>query len=161
MERRRINVRGIIYQDGKILAVKHKNKEGRESAYWAIPGGGLDPFEPLQKGVEREILEELGVRAKVGGLLFIQQFRSDRFGRDEELEFFFLVENTEDFHTINLKNTTHGAVELARVEFINPQNEVILPDILQTVSIEGLMNSPVPKIISYLDDSEDSVVITA
>ena len=45
MEKRRVNVRGIIWRDGKLLAVKHKNNDGSEADYWAVPGGGLDPHE--------------------------------------------------------------------------------------------------------------------
>lgn len=34
---RRIATRGIIEKDGKILAVKHKDSEGNEADFWAIP----------------------------------------------------------------------------------------------------------------------------
>ena len=43
---RRINVRAIIYKDGKLLAVKHKHGDNI-SHYYAVPGGGLDPQESL------------------------------------------------------------------------------------------------------------------
>lgn len=136
MEKRRINVRGIVYKDGKILAVKHKNKDGSEAPYWAVPGGGLDPLESLQDGLVREFIEETGIRPKVGKLLFIQQFASERTSRDEELEFFFYIENADEYQEIDLIKTTHGTEELARCEFINPKTENILPKFLQTVDIE-------------------------
>lgn len=70
-------------------------------------------------------MEETGIEAKVGKLLFIQQFNSEREGRDEELEFFFHIENPEDFDVIDLANTSHGLEEIAHIEFIDPAAEYI------------------------------------
>ena len=50
-ELRRVNVRAIIWKDGKLLAVKHKTSPGEESPYWAVPGGGLDPMESIEDGL--------------------------------------------------------------------------------------------------------------
>lgn len=54
MDKRRVGVRAIIYKDGKILAVKHKTKDG-EASFWAIPGGGLEPGESIENGLRREV----------------------------------------------------------------------------------------------------------
>lgn len=144
MEKRRINVRGIIYRDNKVLAVKHLTSSGGEADYWAIPGGGLDPKESLQHGLIRELLEETGIEAKVGRLLFVQQFPSSRTGRDEELEFFFHVENPDDFEEIDLTITTHGVAEIARIEFIDPAKERILPPFLGTLALDNYIDTDQP-----------------
>lgn len=136
MDQRRINVRALVYKDGKILAVKHKAQDGSESTYWATPGGGLDDNEALEAGVARELLEETGVTAKVGRLLYIQQFVSERFHRREELEFVFLIDNPEDFAAIDLAATTHGSAELSRCEFIDPRTVTILPRLLGELDLE-------------------------
>ena len=151
MEKRRVNTRAIIYKDGKILAVKHRGKNGEASSYWALPGGGLDPLESLEDGLRREITEELGVTASVGRLLFGQQLKSSRAGRDEELEFFYHVTNAEDFSNIDLSKTSHG-FELAAAEFIDPRTEYILPKFLSEVNIEQYVESVQPVFIKdYLD----------
>ena len=144
MDKRRVNVRAIIWRDGKLLAAKQKNTDGSETKYWCIPGGGLDPGESLQEGVAREIMEETGIEAKVGKLLFIQQFNSEREGRDEELEFFFHIENPEDFDVIDLANTSHGLEEIAHIEFIDPAAEYILPTLLSTMPIGEYIASDKP-----------------
>ena len=137
MDKRRVNVRALIYNDGKILAVKHKSETGEEPAYWAVPGGGLDPFESLEEGVAREVYEELGIKAQVGRLLFVQQFKSTRPARDEGLEFIFLIENADDFLDIDLSKSTHGEAELARCEFIDPQTETIMPSLLSKLDLKS------------------------
>lgn len=147
MDKRRIGVRAIIFKDGKLLASKF-HSEGGESAYWATPGGGLDPHESLEQGLARELLEETGVKAKVGRLLFIQQFRSSRAHRDEELEFFFHVTNPEAFDQIDLEATTHGAQELTRCEFIVPSQEHLLPAFLQSIDIENYIKTYKPVLIT-------------
>lgn len=141
MDKRRINVRAIIWKGGKLLAVKHKSKKGGESAYWALPGGGLDPFESLSDGIRREMIEETGIAPQVDRMLFGQQLPSGRAGRDEELEFFFLVTNPNDYESIDLEKTSHGAIELARCEFIDPTIENILPDFLQTIDIASYIDT--------------------
>ena len=141
MDKRRINVRAIVWKDGKLLAVKHKSKDGSESAYWALPGGGLDPFESLSDGITREMIEETGIAPQVDRILFGQQLLSGRAGRDEELEFFFLVTNPDDYESIDLEKTSHGTIELARCEFIDPTIEHILPDFLQTIDIASYINT--------------------
>lgn len=144
MDKRRVNVRALIYKDDKILAVKHKSKTGKEPSYWAVPGGGLDPFESLEAGVAREVHEELGIEAQVGRILFVQQFKSTRATRDEELEFIFMVENTDDFTEIDLSKSTHGEAEIARCEFINPKTENVLPRLLSELDLKSYIEQVRP-----------------
>ncbi len=132
--KRRINVRAIIMKDGRLLAVKHRTDERGAAPYYAVPGGGLDPHESLEAGLKRELLEELGVEAQVGRLLFIQQFPSGRAGYDEELEFFFEVTNVDDFAAIDITSTSHG-YELDVCEFVDPTSVVLYPVFLQSVDI--------------------------
>jgi ADP-ribose pyrophosphatase YjhB (NUDIX family) len=57
-------------REGKILLVKHR-KDGR--SYWLLPGGGCEFGETLDAALERELLEECGVRTKTGRLLFVNE----------------------------------------------------------------------------------------
>ena len=143
---RRVNVRAIIYKDGKLLAVKHKHGEDI-SHYYAVPGGGLDPQESLVDGLARELREETGVNAVIGNLLFIQQFPSARAGYAEELEFFFTVKNPDDFININLETTSHGAEELAVCEFVDPASVTLYPEFLQSIDLAGYANNDRPTLV--------------
>lgn len=151
MEKRRINVRAVIWRDGKILAVKHRNEDGTPTDHWALPGGGLDPMESLADAVAREVLEELGVVANVGRLIAGQQFTSNRTDFDEELELFFQVDYSSEFESIDLTNTSHGVDELAGVAFIDPKKEFVLPEFLQVLDVAGVIDGNAPVVVeNYL-----------
>jgi 8-oxo-dGTP diphosphatase len=65
---RRIDcVGGIVRDDtGRLLMVQR----GREPARgrWSVPGGRVEPGETLAEATAREVLEETGVRVRVGEL---------------------------------------------------------------------------------------------
>ena len=147
MEKRRIGVRGVIYRDGTILGVQHRDKEGNPKDFWSIPGGGLDPGETIEQGVRRELTEELGIEATVGRLLCIQQFRSSRGDCDEQLEFFFLIENPDDFTVIDLMNTTHGTKEIAACEFIDPTKVTMKPGFLSEIDLKAYVETVQPVLV--------------
>lgn len=139
MINRRVNVRGIIFKDGKILAQQlTPSQNGMKRDYWCTPGGGLEANESLTDGLNREMVEETGIVPKIGKLLFIQQFQDNSGEREkEQLEFFFSIENADDYLSIDLAKTTHGLIEIKVVDFIDPKNNNILPAFLQTIDIQS------------------------
>lgn len=141
---RRVATRGIIYRDGKILATKQKDENGDEAENWATFGGGLDPQEALIDGLYREMIEETGIAPKIGKLLFVQQFAEPSDKTKEHLEFFFLIENAEDYESIDLSATTHGVTEIARSDFINPKEHFIKPVFLSELDIKDYVENDRP-----------------
>jgi hypothetical protein len=87
------------------------------------------------------MIEETGVAPKIGKLLFIQQFND---GKREQLEFFFHVENAEDYETIDLAATSHGEIEVSNYGFIDPTTEVVLPKFLATLDIASYIDGNLP-----------------
>lgn len=152
---RRISVRGLILHQGKLLCVRHKastsstREKGRD--YWCLPGGGLEEGEALLDAMEREMVEETGVKPQVGNLLYIQQFSR---GDKEYLDFFFHVTNGEDYRAIDLASTTHGLEEIAEIAFVDPTHTYILPEFLSTEPLAMHVSSQEPaKVISRLSDA--------
>ena len=145
MKTRRVAVRAIIFKNGKLLAQQLKASTGGGRDFWCTPGGGLDIGEALTDGLHRELIEETGIAPKIGRLLFVQQFSED--GEKEQLEFFYLVENPEDYEVIDLTATTHGELEVERVEFIDPKAENLLPEFLQTVDIQSYIDMVRPVLV--------------
>jgi len=141
MKTRRINVRGIIFTEGRLLVTKFKQDDGHEPEWWGTFGGGLDAGETLHEGLHREMIEETGIAPKIGKLLFIQQFADEE---KEYLEFFFHIANTEDYSAIDLASTSHGELELIRAGFVDPKKEPMLPSFLETIDIKKAIESDQP-----------------
>ena len=62
-----IGVGGVVMQDGKILLIRRGHEPGR--GWWQLPGGYAEHDEPIVDAVEREVLEEAGVKAKAVEIL--------------------------------------------------------------------------------------------
>jgi ADP-ribose pyrophosphatase YjhB (NUDIX family) len=149
--KRRIAVRAIIEKDGKLLLAKltgYNDGSDKPNEYWCTFGGGVDPGEPLEKAVIREVIEETGITPAVGPLLFVQQYKEEDNSM-EHIEFFFLVNNTSDFMDIDLSKTTHGIEEIAEMAFVDPKYAYILPTFLKDIDYSNLAKQPT-KFFNYL-----------
>ncbi|MCA2186686.1 NUDIX hydrolase [Nonomuraea cavernae] len=64
----RVNCVGAIVVDGssRLLLVRRGRPPGE--GLWSVPGGRVEPQETDRAAVEREILEETGLRVAVGSL---------------------------------------------------------------------------------------------
>lgn len=147
--KRRVAVRAIIVREGKLLGVRlhqYDGKSTKDNDYWCTPGGGVDEGEALIPALKREIIEELGPDPEVGQLLYIQQFIH---GETEQLEFFFHVTNADDYVNLDLSATTHGAVEIAEVAFIDAATENVMPKFLRTESFDSLDRPTATKLFDY------------
>lgn len=67
-ERKTVVTAAVIERDGKVLVARRK--PGLIAAgLWEFPGGKLEEGEDPRRGLERELLEELGVRSEAGELV--------------------------------------------------------------------------------------------
>ena len=80
----KIDVRGAVFKDQKILLVKE-----RESAGWTIPGGYVDINESLSTAVEREVREESGYAVKAKKVASIFDHR--KHGYKKHLYHFYKI----------------------------------------------------------------------
>jgi 8-oxo-dGTP diphosphatase len=77
-----IGVGALIFKRGSILMVER----GREplKGYWSLPGGLVESGETLEEAVQREILEETGLRIRPMALFEIfERIMRDAAGRAE------------------------------------------------------------------------------
>ena len=63
----RHTARGVVVRDDQLLLME-RWRSGLH--YFSVPGGGIEPGEQPEETVEREILEETGVRVAVERLVF-------------------------------------------------------------------------------------------
>jgi ADP-ribose pyrophosphatase YjhB (NUDIX family) len=142
---RRITARGIIYKNGTLLCQQLvPDHNGKARDYWCTPGGGLDDSESILDAVHREMIEETGVTPNVGRLLFVQQYFD---GEQEEIEFFFHIENADDYSSIDLSKTSHGQLEIKNVGFVDPKSTNVLPKFLTEIDIESFISGQNPPLV--------------
>ena len=64
-----VGVGGVVIQDGRALLIRRGTEPLKGE--WSIPGGMLELGETLVAGVERELLEETGLKVRVIELIEI------------------------------------------------------------------------------------------
>lgn len=151
--KRRVAVRGVIVHEGKIFCLRLKQYKGRATVdandYWCTPGGGVDEGEALLPALERELIEELGIKPIVSQLLYVQQFVHND---TEQMEFFFEVLNASDYLNVDLSTTTHGVTEIETFDFINPVDHKVLPAFI-AAELPALLTESrplAPKFFNYI-----------
>ncbi|WNR44099.1 NUDIX hydrolase [Paenibacillus roseipurpureus] len=65
-----IGVGALVIKDEKILLVRRAQEPGK--GRWTNPGGYIEQHEPIQATIEREVMEECGVQAKVSKLVAVR-----------------------------------------------------------------------------------------
>ncbi len=69
----RVDVRGAVFRDGKLLLVKERTDGG-----WTMPGGWADVGDIPSKSAEREVLEEAGFSVRASKVIGV--YDANRFG---------------------------------------------------------------------------------
>lgn len=120
-----VRTRGIILCGDELLVVKHSHDHN----YYALPGGHLEYGESVLECMEREIIEELGIKPRIGRLLYIHDF-IDKDDEKQSVEFFFEILNASDYKNLEGVMRTH-LHEIVELIWIKPEgNEILLPSSL-------------------------------
>ena len=53
-----------LVKEGRVLLVRHSDREKPDYGNWILPAGKVEPGEDLEKALHREIMEEVGLRIK-------------------------------------------------------------------------------------------------
>lgn len=65
-----IGAKALIVHEGKVLIVREAAyDEGISTGMWDVPGGRINPEEPILEGLQREVTEESGLKIEPGEVL--------------------------------------------------------------------------------------------
>lgn len=111
-----ITARGIIIFNEKMLVVDIVNNN-----FYCLAGGKLEPKEDILECIDRELIEELGIKPEIGRLLYINTF----FDKNniKNIDFIFEVKNGKDYLDSENINRTH-AFELSEIRWIGREEDV-------------------------------------
>lgn len=120
----RVAAHGLIKKDNKFLVFKRSFDDDYMPGYWDIPGGTIKFHEKMIDALNREILEETGLKVRVGKILFCYDFPSsserhqfqivyecDYLGGEVTLN----PEDHEEFKWVDLAET----VNLEKIAFLD------------------------------------------
>jgi len=105
-----VRCRGIILDENEMLVVTHPGQN-----FFALPGGKLEWGEDPLGCIERELIEELGIKPKIGRLFYVNTFVAEE---RHTTEFLFEILNGADYRNWESMNRTHSH-ELAGLKWVN------------------------------------------
>lgn len=73
----KIDTRGVVWKDDKLLLVQEKD------GYWALPGGWMEVTETISSNVKKEIREEAGCEVEVGKIIAIHDRNIHNPGKNQ------------------------------------------------------------------------------
>jgi 8-oxo-dGTP diphosphatase len=120
-----IVVAGLIEAEGKILVCQRRRGDTFE-LMWEFPGGKLQAGEMAAQGLARELLEELGVEARVGEEVFRTRHRYAEMSEEIELIFFAAAVDAHAVRNIVFERMEWRAPEtLSELNFLPADREFV------------------------------------
>jgi 8-oxo-dGTP diphosphatase len=120
-----IVVAGLIEAEGKILVCQRRRGDTFE-LMWEFPGGKLQARETAAQGLARELLEELGVEARVGEEVFRTRHRYAEMSEEIELIFFAAAVDAHAVRNIVFERMEWRAPEtLSELNFLPADREFV------------------------------------
>ena len=105
----RVDVRGAVFQDGKLLLVRERQDNG-----WTMPGGWADVGDVPSQAAEREVWEEAGFRVKARKVVGV--YDANRVGPLELFHAFKIV-----FLCDLISGAARPSEETSEVAFFGPE----------------------------------------
>jgi len=132
-----VGVGAIVIREGKVLLVKRAAAPSR--GLWAIPGGSLELGETLQRGAEREILEETGIRIRAGVPVYAFDFIE--YDANNQLHYHFVVVDMEAEYVAGEVQAADDALDASWVSPEDLQGMSVSGNTLKILKARGFISS--------------------
>ncbi len=149
----RNSAKAIIVRDGALLLTKNVGWRGDD--YYLLPGGGQDHGETIVQALERECLEEIGARVRVGALRYVRDYIgknhafAERQADVHQIEYMFSCELLEEPSHLKSSNPDAGQTGLAWIELRKlPELQIFPSDIKRLILPNGELTGAI-----YLGDT--------
>jgi 8-oxo-dGTP diphosphatase len=130
---------GLIESEGKVLVCQRRRGDTFE-LMWEFPGGKLQAGETAADGLARELLEEMGVEARVGVEVFRTRHRYAETSEEIELIFFAAEVERAAVRNIVFERMEWRAVEsLSELNFLPADREFVAKLARREIPVRGSM----------------------
>jgi mutator protein MutT len=118
-------VAALIESDGKLLVCQRRRGD-TFALMWEFPGGKRKPEETEREALERELLEELGVKSRIGAELFRVRHQYPQMDGPIELIFFEASLDARAIQNIAFETMEwHLPAELSELNFLPADRDLI------------------------------------
>lgn len=118
-------VAALIHSEGKLL-VCQRRRDDSFALMWEFPGGKVLPGETLERGLARELREELGVSAMIGREIYRTRHRYAELSEPIELIFFAATVDGGDLRNLVFERIAwREPVSLPELNFLPADAELI------------------------------------
>ena len=123
----------LIFKSDKILLVKHVDPD-TGFTWWVPPGGGIKEDESIYDAAKREVLEEAGLEANIGRIVYLRQMIYKKL--NSNILTLYLLSNSVkgELTTNNLDDKDLDSKYIKEVRYFSRdeiQNIIVFPEILK------------------------------
>ena len=114
--REQFGVGTLLIHDGRVLLLKRADNDEFQPGEWGLPAGGIEKGEKENKAALREIFEEIGYRAKLEELRFVEKvdWQDDK----EIIHFSIFRLDLEKGVEVRLDSSEHSESRWVKIEEI-------------------------------------------
>ncbi len=130
--KQRASVKAVLINNGKVLLLRKALYDGNggKEGKWNNPGGRVEPGEQWQDALEREVLEETGIKEiEIGMPIYIGEWTPNINGQFTQIICLFIVCRTEQAEVkLNEEHDDFAWINPAdrgNYEILAPESDVI------------------------------------
>lgn len=127
----RVACKAVIAKDGRMLVLReaHTYNEGSQRGKYGLPGGRINPGEPFEHGLLREVIEETGLQITIGEPLFVGEWSPVIEGvKNHIVAIFFVCAALTDTVTVSDEHDEYQWVSLEearKLVMMPPDDQVV------------------------------------